>query len=473
MKKGCIFSVIFIALLAGCTTKNNNEDVPNVGDNGTTDTDSKGLTYENLFDPKSKIDIELKFKNDVIYKFAQYGTSGDFNKEEIYHPCDVTIKLNNETYIFGEVGARMKGNTSRYDGFIDEQGNFVNKERLCHFKLAFDRIFNSSSVNDYYSHEYTTEEVDARDSRRIASMKKIDLKWNKNFDSSFTKEIYALDCFRNEGVVSQNANLVNVTIKTEKDSVSMPYILYEVVDKTMIKKHFKGSKGDLYKCTYTNKGPADLASVQDDKFGVESFNFNPSYNLKTNEDTSNCEILKDFITKTSTKNISADKIKPKIDSVLDVDKFLKFAAMSWVVGSPDDYRNNYNNYYMYFDSNTNLANFIPYDNDRVFGIMKDWPIDTSTQSYSSDRLSGTVTSDGCGMPIVRRLLVSGSTSRPIIASYQKQYESYCKEFANKYLDAKKFKEFTDQFYYSSKIIDNSNSNLSFNDYAKNKLNTIN
>ena len=58
MKKGCIFSVIFIALLAGCTTKNNNEDVPNVGDNGTTDTGSKGLTYENLFDPKSKIDID-------------------------------------------------------------------------------------------------------------------------------------------------------------------------------------------------------------------------------------------------------------------------------------------------------------------------------------------------------------------------------------------------------------------------------
>lgn len=54
MKKRCIFSVIFIALLAGCTTKNNNEDVPNVGDNGTTDTDSKGLTYENLFDPKAK-----------------------------------------------------------------------------------------------------------------------------------------------------------------------------------------------------------------------------------------------------------------------------------------------------------------------------------------------------------------------------------------------------------------------------------
>ena len=27
MKKGCIFSVIFIALLAGCTIKNNNEDI--------------------------------------------------------------------------------------------------------------------------------------------------------------------------------------------------------------------------------------------------------------------------------------------------------------------------------------------------------------------------------------------------------------------------------------------------------------
>ena len=103
MKKGCIFSVIFIALLAGCTTKNNNEDIPNAGDNGTTDTDSKELTYEKLFDPKSKIDIELKFT--VLNNKKLSLTNVPINlMRTVYGIIDYGRAIHNFSYKFGGAG---------------------------------------------------------------------------------------------------------------------------------------------------------------------------------------------------------------------------------------------------------------------------------------------------------------------------------------------------------------------------------
>ncbi|MGM9873455.1 MAG: CotH kinase family protein [Bacilli bacterium] len=432
------------------------------------------LTLEKLFDPNSVVKIVLDFSNEALYKLAEYGVDSSFSKQEMYHPCQLSVQVNNTTVIYNDVGARMKGNTSRNNDFIDQNGNFLNREELCHFKIAVDKPFNSPDINDYYQLEYSDIQIEKIESRRVNTLKKFDLKWNRNYDQSFTKELYSLKCFSDVGVVSQLANLVSLTINTETDSVTMPYLLYQTVDKAMMKLAFpEGSKGDLYKCTYTDRGPADLREVDMNKIGVESEGFSPSYDLKTNEDTSDFSSLTNFINSTSLTYVEESKIKTNIENCLDVDYFLRFAAMSWVVGSPDDYRNNYNNYYLYFNSNNNKAYFIPYDNDRVFGILKGWSIDTSTQSMDSDRLTGTITENGCGMPLVRRLLVCGSSSRPIIESYEEKYFAYCKQYANEYLDNDKFVAFTNQFYYSSKNVSEENENLTFQQYAENKLATIN
>ena len=432
-------------------------------------------SFKEFFAPSSNISLTLNFTNKSLYKLAQYGTSNDFSLTEMYHPVDVLLEMNDKKYEFQEVGARMKGNTSRNSNFIDENGYFLDKEYVCHFKLSFDKTFSSIEENDYYYHEYSEEELTNRDKRRLFGMKKVDLKWNRNYDSSFTRELYSLYAFREEGVIAQNANLINVTINTENDTLSKQYIVYEVIDKTMIKSLFKekaDQKGDLYKCTYTNRGPADLSSADKSKIGVETNGFNPSYDLKTNEDTSDFSSLTNFIEQLGERKVSAEDIKTRYDKLLDVDNFLKFAAMSWVVGSPDDYRNNYNNYYLYFASGVNKAYFIPYDNDRVLGILKDWPIDTSHQDMCSDRLSGTATNDGCGNPLVRRLLVPGSNSRPIINEYALKYKKYSTEFAKKYLNVEKYREFNDSFANSNKDISGGSSNMSFETYAKNKLDTL-
>ena len=64
--------------------------------------------------------------------------------------------------------------------------------------------------------------------------------------------------------------------------------------------------------------------------------------------------------------------KEDIAKVVDMDNFLAFEAVTYFTGNPDDIRNDYNNYYIYFLKSSGKAIFIPYDVDRVFGLTKDW-----------------------------------------------------------------------------------------------------
>ena len=75
---------------------NNNNDDDNGGDNKEEDKFAgedtiSNFTFEDFFNPTSKIEISLDFSNESLYKLAQYGTSDNFDKEEMYHPCNVTV----------------------------------------------------------------------------------------------------------------------------------------------------------------------------------------------------------------------------------------------------------------------------------------------------------------------------------------------------------------------------------------------
>jgi len=52
--------------------------------------------YNEFFDYKSNIEMTLKFTNKAIYNLAKY--SDDRIKKEMYHPCDLEIKMNDTTY---------------------------------------------------------------------------------------------------------------------------------------------------------------------------------------------------------------------------------------------------------------------------------------------------------------------------------------------------------------------------------------
>ena len=476
MKKG--FILFLTPLLIGCSISPNPGpiDPPDPPDppGPITDLDvfdDEDKLYNSFFSYTSKIEIKLKFTNQAIYKLAQYGISGYFDKEEMYHPCEATFTINDVSKTFSGVGARMKGNTSRDGGFVSEDGYFTDSERKCHFKLSFKETFEDT---DYYSETFESQEAkEARKDRRFGGMKKLDFKWNKNYDYSFTKEAYANYCLNDVGVAAQKTNLISLTVESDVDSFTQEYLAMEAVDKPMLKKQLgKDQKdGDLYKCLY----PANLVGVG--SYGVESANFKPRYAIKTNEDTTDHSNLLNFLN-TINKKGPVSTMKSEIDSVVDVDYFLRYSAIMWVIGNPDDMRNNTNNTYLYFSNKTNKMIPIPYDNDRCFGILKDWNIDTSNVPCTTTKRVG-ANREWNENPLLWRLIISENSSvsysdnYPVISEYKTQYEKYCAEYATKYLNVEKYENFTNQFYYSNKDISNPGvDNMTFETYAKAKLATL-
>lgn len=301
-------------------------------------------------------------------------------------------------------------------------------------------------------------------------MKKLDFKFNRNHDGTFTKELYALDAFRNNGVLAQHANLVKVTINSERDSRTLLYTMYESVDKQLLKKAYPSDySGDLYKCLY-QASKADLTNT--DNLGVERQGFNPTYSLKTNEDSSDMSQFKTLINKINTKSISGEEYYQLVKDYIDVDYFINYSALCWVFGLPDDLRNNANNYYLYFNKD-NKAIFLPYDNDRCLGIRNNWDIDLKNTPWN--HTEGVYGWNDC--PLIHRFLDGGSNnSHKVYDVIQNQFHQLCIDYANDILDVNKFETFTKQFEGIAPSVDINNAgdnNDTFAIYANAKKETLN
>lgn len=459
------------------------EESSEIDSESTSEEETEDL-YKLFYNPSNKVEIELDFSNQAIYNLAKY--SDNEEKKEMYHPVDVTITINDKEYFFEECGARMKGNTSRNPNFVDENGYI---HGLVHFKISFNQTFDDAEDNDYYIRTWASkEERTERKDRRFAGAKKFDIKYNKSQDGTYTKQMYAYSAFREEGLFAENNNLVRTTIKTDTDSVTEVYLAQECIDKEFLQRRLPKAeaKGNLYKSTYTDMGPADLTTNSLNSIGVEGPYYHPSYDLKTNDDPEEIDhsLLRNLINTINNNKSDASSFKPILDELIDVEMILKYQAMCWVMGNPDDNRNNYNNFYIYFNSVSNKAIFIPYDYDRCLGILQDWEVHMETVPYHSTKATGR-NREWQKNPLMWRLLLktkSGETNQeglkyakdyPYIKEYRDLFVSYCEVYANKYLDVNKFDQFTKAAYYANKDIGNAGgSNMTFKDYAEAKLATF-
>ena len=434
--------------------------------------------YDDFFDPTKDVEVVVNISNNNIYKLAQYGVA-NFTRQEMYHPCDVVIKIDGEERFNGEeVGLRMKGNTSKNPNFVDENGHILG---MAHFKMSFNKTFDSETQNDYYIR--TWDDADAKKARKnrvFGEMKKIDFKWNRNNDNTFTKEAYAKEVYRDAGVLAQNYNLIKFTLKTETDEMSAIYSAIECVDSTMLKKYYSktAAKGNLYKGVYAR---ADLTTESIYGIGVESETNDPWYQLKTNDDEPDHTVLVNAINVLNKKTDAATS-KKELGNIININQVIKYMALSWVVGNPDDLRNDANNTYFYFESENNKMSIIPYDDDRCFGILHTWNVDMSELPDYSTRMQGMSAANGGNKiwqknPLFWKLILSetqnaGYSSKwPVIQEYQNKYLELCKQYANKYLDVTRFQEFTNQFVNApSKNISTAGAdNQTFAYYAEHKL----
>lgn len=361
--------------------------------------------YLKLFSYDSNVRMELSFSDASITALSKYQSDrGNLKYQELYFPADLKLIMNGTEYFYDEVGVRMKGNTSRreivYDNTIIQS---------CHFKVSFKATFDDEAYNDnmelqqFYKFWGDAAAKKARKDRNLFGLEKLDLKYiPRNDGACVLSEIFAYDRFREAGLIAPRANVSTLRFSNSNSFFEGYYEFIEPIDKQMLKRYFSksDSKGDLYKCVYKGFGKADLSRneavekildsngynvgnrIANGKIGVEDkYNgYQPAYQLKTNDkngegsDFSNMSHLINSVWSAS----YAGAPLSMVEEVLDIDEFLKFSAISYLIGNFDDQRYNYNNYYIYFVPSTGKAIYIPYDWDWCLGDFFGFELSRST-----------------------------------------------------------------------------------------------
>ena len=361
----------------------------------------ESVTYEDLFNLGNEVSISIDIEDSELRKLQEdleYYTNTHCKNQLYRHVKSVTITLKNfsNTYswTFEDVGIRQKGNTSRKDYWpiLNSSGDIG---YLNHFKLSFDETFDDDAYgSDKVDWSSDPEGLALRKDREFLGLTGLDLKWNKNYDATHIKEVYASKLYKAAGLISQNTGLSNFEINQVDKNQTFDmgvYTLFEPAKKSLIKRTLQNEDimnfgtwseekkgaygavdskyGDLYKCgwgidlTYNN---------MNGNIGVGSMDgsYTPKYERKTNtsDDSYSDSLLKALGQAVSTKNI--DNIRKK----LDIEYFAAVEAVNYFVGNPDDLRNNTNNTMIYMRRSDGMGVTIPIDNDRAFGITKDWPV---------------------------------------------------------------------------------------------------
>ena len=368
MLKKCISTILcclIILSLAACGVLEDSSQTPGVSDPTISTTEpvpvEELLLYEKLFDPNTLVEIDIQMSEEELQKmqddYDYYSSIG--SKSPIYRRANVVITLDGTAYEIEDVGVRMKGNTSRMPFYDQEQGIY----NAIHFKLDFQETFDDEGYYGADAQQWSSKELrQERKNRTFATLEKLELRWNKCVDSTYLREGYAYDLYSAHGVLAPRVNQCSMDWSGVHLGV---YTVNEPVDEVFLAKRLpvEDLGGDLYKCSYadfTNIGSIGIENEDKSEFY--------SYDLKTNKKTSQHETL---ITLIRTLN-SGMVTKESFAQLVDVENFLNYAAVSWYVGNPDDLRNYYCNYYLYFLKSSGKAIIIPYDCDRVFGSAVHW-----------------------------------------------------------------------------------------------------
>ena len=380
---------------------------------------SEDVLYQQLFDPNNKVTLNLSMTDGELQKlqddYERYRNMG--SKSPIYRMGNLTVTIatstETRTYRINEVGVRMKGNTSR-TSFYDSVNGIYN---YIHLKLDFQETFDDATYYGSSAKQWTSKDArDARKDRTFAALEQLEMRWNKCYDPTYMRESYAYELYRSEGVMAPLTNLCSFDWSNNHMGL---YLLVEPVDKVFLKKRLPDvdTDGDLYKCGYVYE-PANFTNAN--SVGIEDEDQAKfyTYDLKTNKKTSDHSALKNFIKKLNSGSLT----KESLAQLVDMDSFLSYAAVSYFLGNPDDLRNNYNNFYLYFVPSTGKAIIIPYDFDRCLGLTYEW--DPTGNGVTRDDPFGdrTSTNDQQRNPLLLNTVVKGGY-------YVKEYSEVLKKVA--------------------------------------------
>jgi spore coat protein CotH len=275
------------------------------------------------------------------------------------------------------VGIRYKGNSSL-------QSTYQSGIKKFSFKLDFDEF-----EGDY----------PAIKDQRFYGFKQLNLK-NNYLDASLMREKVGADLFRQFGLASSETAFCVVYV----DNGTGPqyygvYTLVEEVDDTVLDSQFANGSGNLYK-------PDGTAA----SFASGSYNTS-QFELKTNEDSANYSDVKALydIINSSTRTSDVETWKANLESVFNVDVFLKYLAANNTIQNWDTYGRMTHNYYLYNNPDNSLLTWIPWDNNEAFQTGK-----------NGGALSFSMSEVGTGWPLIKYIIAQ--------PEYEAIYETYLQQF---------------------------------------------
>lgn len=344
-----------------------------------------------LFDAENEISLRLEMSDDVMDFVSSYQSErGKY--ADAYLPANLIIVVNGHTSTLYEVGVRQKGNTSRSE-FYD--GRSITNP--VHFKISLKATFDSELYDDPlltpYKKSWASEAArKARKKRTFLGYDKFDLKYlPRNGCGCLGREIYAYDMFNEAGIYAPKTRTCSFTFGNEDATYQGTYQMIETIDTQFLLRRFSKdeAQGDLYKCVYNAMGKADFSRndavtkeesngynvgkrIQRGKIGVENAyeGYFPCYQLKTNDDLgeSSSFVKVENLINNLWSCVYGSGDQALLESTIDMDQFLKFSAISYLLANFDDQRYNNNNYYIYFLPSSSKAIFIPYDWDWSLGL---------------------------------------------------------------------------------------------------------
>ncbi|MEP2026808.1 MAG: CotH kinase family protein [Reichenbachiella sp.] len=246
-----------------------------------------------------------------------------------FTPVWVPCKLEFEDTEWYKVGIRYKGNSSLQNAYQSNTDKYP-------FKLDFDEF------EDTYP---------AIDNQRFYGFKQLNLGSNFN-DDSFMREKVAADVFRSFGVPAAHVAFCAVYLDRGNGSEYLGmYSLVEEVDDTVPDSQFTDGDGNLYK-------PDGTAA----SFASGTYN-DAEMDKKTNEDEadySDVIALYDVL-RSDIRTTDSEQWQEELESVFNVDSYLKYLAANNVMQNWDTYGTMTHNYFLYNDEGRLV--WIPWDNN--------------------------------------------------------------------------------------------------------------
>lgn len=320
--------------------------------------EEKVYDLDYLFDVDELAEITVNVKLKDWDDLLSYYDMNPNNEECV--PATFVFKKGNDIFQLDSVGLRLRGNTSRRrpEGSTGKSHSANSTDwHHCHFGIKF---------GEYIDTTFCTAD-------------RIILKWHKD-DAMYCREVYCYNLFRNYGVwTSPRASYTKLSIHVEGDSKPAYYGIYALIEgvndsyleSRVAEGKILSKKANLWKASYG----ATFNNISDGQMGVESISLDPSksksyvYDLKTNKkkglDAAKAQLL-EFSRQLKSLAAGSQELKTYLNSVMDIDLFLKTYAVNVVVGMWDDYWSNSNNFYFMFDSDGKFY-FIPYDYDNTLG----------------------------------------------------------------------------------------------------------